>query len=179
MSVPYKSVILDPTLRKYGNGKIPKNLLVRAHSGRPGYECLLYGPAAFWWNVMWSEAEKAGIKLIASSRGYRSFEAQEQMFRDRYTLLPSSRVPRVTRKWKGKTWNLRRGKNPSATPGFSPHGYGLAMDVQVPNETFAWLCANAPRFGFYLQGPRILPNGKANPEWEAWHWQFCHLDPKG
>lgn len=175
MPEPYRSIALDATLRRYGNGKLPANLLVRAHSGEPGYICTLYGPAAFWWNVMWSDAQKAGIDLIATSRGYRSYEAQESMFLDRYSRLPTARVPRVTRKWRGHTWNLKRGKSPSATPGFSPHGWGLAMDVQVPARTFAWLCENAPRYGFYLQGPRILPNGKRNAEYEAWHWQFCHL----
>jgi len=175
---PYRSIQLDTTLRLYGNGKIPSSLLVKAHSGRSGYECLLYGPAAFWWNVMWSEAEKAGIELVASSRGYRSYGAQETMFLERYSRVPTARVPRVTRKWKGHTYFLRRGKSPSATPGFSPHGWGLAMDVSVPAKTFKWLCENGPRFGFYLQGPSILPNGKKNPEFEAWHWQFCHLDPK-
>ena len=176
MPEPYRSVKLDATLRLYGNGKLPSSILKGAHSGRANYECLLYGPVAFWWNVMWSDAEKAGVKLVASSRGYRSYGAQEAMFLERYAKTPTTRVPKVTRKWQGRTWWLKRGKSPSATPGFSSHGFGLAMDVDVSNpRVFNWLCANGPKYGFYLQGPRFLPNGKKNPEWEAWHWQFCHL----
>jgi len=30
------------------------------------------------------------------------------------------------------------------------------------------MCANAPKFGFYLQGDN--PKSK---EFEAWHWQYC------
>jgi hypothetical protein len=37
------------------------------------------------------------------------------------------------------------------------------------------LSHNAPKYGYYLQGKQKLPNGKPNPEYEAWHWQFCHL----
>jgi len=51
------------------------------------------------------------------------------------------------------------------------------VDLEVPPTTFAWLVHNAPRYGFYLQGPKYLSNGKPNPEYEAWHWQFCNLQP--
>jgi peptidoglycan hydrolase-like protein with peptidoglycan-binding domain len=34
------------------------------------------------------------------------------------------------------------------------------------------MCENAPRFGFYLQGAPTK-DGKPNPEYEAWHWQYC------
>jgi D-alanyl-D-alanine carboxypeptidase len=173
MSVPYKNIVLDKTLKKYGNGKLPAKLLKKIKAGGTMYE-----PAACLFNLMYDEARKDGIILKSVSSGYRTYESQESLFLDRYTRLPSTRVPKVTRKWKGHTWNLKRGKSPSATPGFSPHGWGLAQDLDVGDpKTFAWLCKNGPRFGFYLQGPRILPNGKPNPEYEAWHWQQCHLDP--
>jgi peptidoglycan hydrolase-like protein with peptidoglycan-binding domain len=38
---------------------------------------------------------------------------------------------------------------------------------------FEWMCANAPKYGFYLQtGDRNSKN------WEAWHWQYCLGDAK-
>jgi LAS superfamily LD-carboxypeptidase LdcB len=172
VSVPYKGITLDRTLRLYGNGKLPLSVLKQVHCGGT-----MYGPAAWWFNVMWEDAKKAGITLKATGRGYRPYGSQEAMFLDRYSRTPTLRKPVVTRKWKGATWWLKRGKSPSATPGFSNHGWGLAVDLEVPPTTFAWLVKNAPRYGFYLQGPKYLPNGKPNPEYEAWHWQFCNLQP--
>lgn len=169
MNEPWKAVRLDATLKKYGNGELPAELLKPIHAGGK-----LYGPAAFWFNVMFTDAKKDGVVLQSVSAGYRSLRAQTNLFLARYSTTPTGRVPQVTRRWDGKTWYLRKGASPSATPGKSTHGYGLSQDLSVPPRTFNWLCANAPRYGFYLQGPRTK-NGKPNPEWEAWHWQFCNL----
>lgn len=172
--LPYKSCKLDATLKLYGNGKLPNSLLVPIHTGN-NIKATLYGPAAWWFNVMWSTAQEDGITLLSSSRGYRSFSSQEALFLERMSKTPTLRKPAVTRKWRGRTWWLKRGA-PVATPGFSNHGWGLAQDLQVGDpKVFDWLCKNAPKFGFYLQGPRVLPNGKPNPEFEAHHWQFANL----
>ncbi|WP_432723151.1 M15 family metallopeptidase [Jeongeupia wiesaeckerbachi] len=67
-----------------------------------------------------------------------------------------------------------------APPGCSEHHTGRAVDVYEPGgpvleeafETtaaFAWLQANAGRFGFALSFPRGNPNGYI---YEPWHW--CH-----
>ena len=174
--IPYKSPTLDATLRKYPNGKLPDDLLLQIHTGRPGFTARLYGPAAWWYNVMWSTAKAEGITLRSVSRGYRSYATQEALFLDRMSRTATTRVPVVTRKWNGKTWWLKRGKAPVASPGKSSHGAGLAQDIDVNDpKVFAWLCVNGPRFGFYLDGPRTLANGKKNPNFEAWHWTFCNL----
>ncbi len=66
----------------------------------------------------------------------------------------------------------------SAAPGYSEHHTGRAIDVTTPGfpvleETFerssayAWLAANASRFGFHLSYPRGNPHGIA---YEPWHW---------
>ena len=171
MKEPVKKIKLDATLRKCGNGKIPNSLLVKLRGGGK-----LYAPAAAKYNAMYDAALRDGIKLRPLASGYRPLSVQESMFFDRYSSKPTLRVPKVTRKYQGKTWWLRRGKSPSATPGTSPHGWGLAQDINVQDHAvFSWLCANGPRFGFYLQGRRLLPNGKPNPEFEAWHWQYCGL----
>ena len=164
MSEPVKVPRLDATLKLYGNGKLPASLLKPIHAGGR-----LYGPAAWWFNVMYEEAKKDGVVLKSVSAGYRSFEAQERLFFDRYSKLPTLRRPQVTRKYQGRTWWLKRGKSPSATPGKSNHGWGLAQDLEVPAKTYRWLCANAPRFGFYMEAPRSSPN------FEAWHWVYCDL----
>lgn len=168
---PVRKIRLDDTLRQFGNGRLPRKHLEPLIGGGQ-----LYSPAARFYNLMVKEAEMDGVEISPVSTGYRSLEQQEALFFDRYAPRPTLRKPKVTREYQGKTWWLKRGKSPSATPATSPHGWGLAQDIDVRNPiVFRWLCRNAPRFGFYLQGKKELPNGKPNPEYEAWHWQFCHL----
>ena len=130
--------------------------------------------AADAWNAMAAHAARDGIVLKNVSAGYRPLKAQEELFFDRYSPTPTGRVPEVTRIYNGKKYYLKKGKSPSATPQKSVHGWGCAQDTDVRNvKTFAWLVANAPKYGYYLQGQKWLPNGSLNPEWEAWHWQYC------
>jgi LAS superfamily LD-carboxypeptidase LdcB len=65
---------------------------------------------------------------------------------------------------------------PTATPGTSLHGWGLAVDVwgasrlllSCSSSEFLWMQLNAPRFGW------------VHPEWascgrvgaEPWHWEY-------
>lgn len=69
----------------------------------------------------------------------------------------------------------------NAPPGCSEHHSGGAVDFAVPGEpvltedfeatpAFAWLQANAGRFGFALSYPRDNHHGYI---YEPWHW--CHL----
>ena len=166
---PVKKMQIPAELRKYGNGRIPD---LELHDIIGGGR--LWGQAAFWWNVMASEARKQKIDLRAVSEGYRSYARQEALFLQRYSQKPTGRIPEVTRRWNGVTWYLKRGMSPCASPGTSPHGWGLAQDIEVPTRTYNWMCKNAPFYGFYLQGKSKLPNGKPNPEFEPWHWQFCN-----
>ncbi|WP_414650047.1 M15 family metallopeptidase [Dokdonella sp.] len=66
----------------------------------------------------------------------------------------------------------------SAAPGYSEHHSGRAVDLTTPgfaaleeafehSSAFAWLVANAQRFGFRLSYPRDNPHGIA---YEPWHW---------
>jgi D-alanyl-D-alanine carboxypeptidase len=165
---PVRKLKVPKELKQYDNGKLPPHLLKDIQGGGQ-----LWTKAADWWNLMFEAAKADGITLKAVARGYRPYEAQAAMFLLRYDDKPTGRVPKVTRKWHGKTWFLRKGKSPSATPGTSNHGWGLAQDIEVPADTYKWMCHNAPKFGFYLQGKSKTLTGKPNPEFEAWHWQFC------
>lgn len=165
---PVKKLKVPKELQKYDNGKIPPHLLKDIAGGGQ-----LWINAADSWNAMAEAAKKDGIEFKGVAKGYRSYEAQTAMFIVRYDTKPTGRKPKVTRRWQGKVWYLRVGKSPSATPGTSNHGWGLAQDIEVPAKTYAWMCNNAPKFGFYLQGKSKLITGKPNPEFEAWHWQFC------
>ncbi|MDC7710172.1 M15 family metallopeptidase [Vogesella indigofera] len=68
----------------------------------------------------------------------------------------------------------------SAAPGFSEHHTGRAVDIGTPDSpaleeafeqtpAFAWLQANAGRFGFVLSFPRGNACGYL---YEPWHWCY-------
>lgn len=169
MKYPVKRLVVPQELQKYGNGLIPLTQLRRPSGGG-----LLYKTAAASWNTMVAAAKKDGVTIKRVSNGYRSYKSQEKLFLERYDVKSTGRQPEVTRIWKGSRWFLRKGKSPSATPGKSNHGWGLAQDVNHSSRgVFEWLVKNGPKYGWYLQGPKYLPTGKPNPEWEAWHWQYC------
>lgn len=74
-------------------------------------------------------------------QGYRSPEAQEQMFLDRHVEDPNGDIS-----WNGKKWKRVRGA-PAAPPGRSMHEIGLAADLVGPAVDNGWLRENAGRFG--------------------------------
>lgn len=177
MNEPWKVWKKPARLKAYKNGELPAQILQAIPSGRIGLKAQLYRPAAVAFTKMFEAAQRDGIKLKSTGVQYRGIAGQIKMFRARYASKPTGRVPQVTRRYDGKTWYLRRGMAPSATPGKSVHGWGCAVDLDVSNrKVYEWLCSAAPCFGFYLQGPRTLPNGKPNPEFEPWHFNWCGRD---
>ena len=64
----------------------------------------------------------------------------------------------------------------AADPGTSNHGFGVAVDLAAPgilpiefgSETFKWLSANAPRYGWIH--PAWAREGGSKPE--PWHWEW-------
>jgi len=168
--------VLPSALAPHKNGQLPSNLLAKVKTGGQ-----MYAPVAEQFNKMYDAALAAGHKL-KNVGDYRSFEGQLSMFMDRYTTSDQGRKPQVTRVYEGKTWYLKPGKAPSAAPDptgkkGSNHGWGLAIDLgyeaggklqSMGGACFEWMCANAPKFGFYLQ-----TGDKNSKEFEAWHWQYC------
>jgi len=85
-----------------------------------------------------------------------------------------AKQPLVRRVWNNKVWWLAKGA-PVAQPGFSNHGWGLSADFDVSDpKTYAWLDANGPRFGFYMEA-KPTRNGERNPFFEPWHWTKADL----
>jgi hypothetical protein len=167
MKYPYKKLVLPTALKSQINGKLEAGTLAKIAIG--GH---MWIGAARAFNAMNKKAVADGIKLI-NIGDYRSYQGQLAMFKDRYALTDGGRVPQVTRTFGGKTWYLKKGKSPSAAPDptgkkGSNHGWGLAIDLNVTNPKVAeWLCANAPTYGFYLQG-----DDPKSREFELWHWQY-------
>ena len=171
---PFIKLVVPAALKAHKNGQLPDSLLASVKTGGR-----MHTPVAQQFNKMYDAALAAGFKL-KNVGDYRSFASQLAMFRDRYVLENTGTG--VTRNFEGKTWYLKKGKAPSATPDptglkGSNHGWGLAIDLgydangrltSMGGACFAWMCANAPKYGFYLQGSD--PKSK---EFEAWHWQYC------
>lgn len=167
LNYPTKRMIIPEALGPVPNGKLPRRLLRKTKAGG-----MLYTPVAKAFNQMWAAAKADGVVLKLTGNGYRSYERQYEMFMERFSLKNEGRIPTVIRRFDKRTYYLRRGFSPSAVPGFSNHGYGLAVDVDLSDpKVFAWLDKNAPTYGFYLQGKPIRPDGSKNPEYEPWHWQ--------
>ncbi len=171
---PYKKMTLPKEVEKIGNGNLTPAMLKKVKTGG-----VMWTGAANAFNLMYDAALAAGFKL-RNVGDYRGFDGQLAMFRDRYSLKDEGRKPTVTRKYEGKTWFLKKGKSPSGTPGTSNHGFGLAIDLgyeakgnltSMGGKCLDWMCENAPKYGFYLQG-----SDPKSPEFEAWHWQYAEGD---
>lgn len=180
---PVKNVKLPRALKAVPNGHLTPQMLKKLVTGGE-----LYPTAANAFNAMYAAAKKAGITL-ANIGDYRTYEAQYKLFMKRYSPTPTGRNPEVKRRWNKKIWFLRKGEAPSASPGMSNHGYGLAIDLATRvgekkvslasnKKAWEWMLANGPYFGFYLAGKPTTVTGKPNPNWEPWHWQYCLGDDK-
>jgi LAS superfamily LD-carboxypeptidase LdcB len=171
---PFIKLEVPTALKQFKNGQLPANVLAPVATGGK-----MYSEAAKHFNALYAAALTAGFKL-KNVGDYRSFDSQVAMFNDRYVLTDQGAG--VTRQYQGKTWYLKKGKAPSAAPDptglkGSNHGWGLAMDLgydvsgrltSMGGKCLEWMCANAPKYGFYLQG-----NNPASKEFEAWHWQYA------
>jgi D-alanyl-D-alanine carboxypeptidase len=130
----------------------------RDTQGRPQW---LVPRAARAWMRMVEAAAREGVVLQVVS-AFRSAEYQLGIVQRKLERgVPIEEILRV-----------------SAAPGYSEHHSGRALDVTTPgpaaleeeferSAAFAWLSANARRFGFRLSYPRGNRHGIA---YEPWHW---------
>lgn len=165
MRYPVLPVVIPSDIARIKNGKLPSSVLVPITGGGS-----LHRHAAAAWEAMVAAAAADGIELRHVG-AYRSYESQLAMFRDRYQTTPNG--ARVTRRWNGLTYYLKRGKAPSATPGTSNHGWGLAIDVASvgADGRLPWLVVHAGRFGFTWEVA-----DSSNPNFEAWHIRYVRGD---
>lgn len=176
MKYPVLPIILPRDLEGQPNGKL-NPLLLRQLKGTKG---AMHHAAATAFNCLQLEAMFAGIDLQSTSTAdtYRSLERQEATFRDRYSATPTGRIPPVTRRWNGRLWWLKRGKAPSAAPGTSNHGLGLAIDIAgASGSRLAWMLGPNPflspvlKYGFSWEV-------ESGPNAEAWHIRYvCGDNP--
>ena len=178
MMFPVHKIILPPLLRQVPNGEVPARLLTNV---KP-YGQLFWKAAVAYDRLVQAGAE-AGFRF-SHVGAYRSYTEQERLFRARYSRKKTGRVPEVTRVWNGDVWYLRKGMAPSATPGKSNHGLGLAVDLcelagkkPVPLGVNArkWLISNAETYGWCWEVA-----DPSSPNFEAWHlvcWDAASINP--
>ena len=127
-----------PTLR---NGRLPASTLL-AIPWDPAEHVRSYAlPSLVALNTAFRA--RFGHNLIINE-GYRDYATQERYYDD-----PPS------------------GVGTAAWPGTSNHGWGLAVDLKLRGGEYAWMLANAPRFGWV--NPLWARDGKGVEE--PWHWE--------
>ena len=170
MKYPVLPIIMPRDLKGETNGKLNPGLL-RQLKGTKG---AMHHQAATAFNALQLDAYFNGIDLQSTSSAdtYRSYDRQERTFLDRYSPTPTTRVPSVTRRWNGKLWWLKRGKAPSAAPGTSNHGLGLAIDIAgASGSRLAWMMGPNPflspvlKYGFSWE----VESGRNA---ESWHIRY-------
>lgn len=181
MTIEFLPVVLPSSTGPLVNGKLTPCQLTSVFF--PGVGHLSLHPiTARAWNAM-AIAVHAELKKTLSTTGtYRPYDAQVQVFQQRYTstYVPGRNVLTNKRVWNGKTFYLRRGMSPVAVPGTSNHGYGIAIDTAwwvgagkpVTNITsdaagWQWMQDNAVAFGFSWEGAH-----PGQPGWEPWHLRY-------
>ena len=161
---PIRPVVLPHNLQGVANGRLPQTSLAPFLTGEHSLH-----PFATWHGTRLVNACKAatGIQLTYTYGGcYRTYTQQYNLFHSRYT--PCSYATYITlasgkRKYWGanpinKYWKLNAGMAMAAVPGTSNHGWGLAIDVALGENSATctpltynainWLYINAPKYGF-------------------------------
>lgn len=153
-------VVMPGDLVGASNGQLPDRLLTAVPGGGK-----LHHLAARAWRALTDAAwREADLPLTYTYGGtYRSYQAQETLFRSRYATDGTGGGCKT---WNGVRWCK---KVPTlataAVPGTSNHGWGLAVDCAWDDDLsdgvgpddatgitshpgWSWLLANAERFGW-------------------------------
>ena len=133
-----------PADGQYANGFLPTSVLCPLRMA-PGHRLTAAAAASF--DRLSAARQSATGSPLCVTDSYRDYASQVDVF---------SRKPSL-----------------AATPGYSQHGWGLAVDMcggveNAGSEVFQWMAANAPSYGFVH--PAWAEPGGSRPE--AWHWEF-------
>jgi D-alanyl-D-alanine carboxypeptidase len=136
----YGSLVVPADVRAHGNGTLPDTALRSIGQG----DHRLATTAATAYRSMAAAARADGVELKVSD-SYRTLDQQVAM--------------------QAARGNYDEGGF-AATPGTSPHGWGLAIDLDTPASSQQWMRQNAWRFGFAEDVAR-----------EPWHWTYRGTNP--
>ena len=148
----------------FANGRIPaKNLaaLPLAFSNKREREHLTSAAYASLVRMMLRAVADTG-SYFSVWDAYRSMDEQVAMLKRNYTRVSRGRSKSSDRSYGGSTWAKKPGRPLTASPGYSNHGNGLAVDIH-PAAIQSWLKGNASRFGWVNDVPS-----------EPWHWSYLN-----
>lgn len=172
---PVLPIVLPKDLKHVQNGKLDADLLRKLKAYPKGK---MHHKAATAYNALHLHAFFNGYDLSPTSSGdcYRTYDQQLALFNKRYSPTKTDRTPEVTRKFDNKIWYLKKGMAPSAAPGTSNHGLGLAVDIAgASGKKLKWMIGdgfmNCPvlLFGFSWEV-------KDGPNAESWHIRYVAGD---
>jgi peptidoglycan hydrolase-like protein with peptidoglycan-binding domain len=151
--IPYPVVkaAIPAWVKKYGNGTIPQDKMIKVAPIGSGY---LVPEAAAAWRNLQNAAAVRGFTLTMTG-AYRTFQGQKDLFLQRYTTTNTGRKSKV---WNNRTYWLKPGMAMAAVPGTSNHGWGCAVDAalggygnaakSVGEPFLSWAVNNARRLGW-------------------------------
>lgn len=133
----------------YSNGKIPTSAL-----------------SPIPWNSTLFLRNDATAALVALNKVYFGAFGRNLPINSAYRTFEQQEY------WK-QYWTDQGIPGNAADPGYSNHGWALAMDIGVPidgwsNATYQWMKANASKYSW--THPSWAEPGGAHPE--AWHWEY-------
>ncbi len=128
----------------YPNGLIPPSALCPLGVAGHALRC----DAAAAWRAMSAAFAEAFGEPVCITDSYRTYAGQVRLYGEKPAL--------------------------AAVPGTSNHGWGLAVDLCGGIERFgtaqyAWMVANAGRFGWLHPTWAVAGNGREEP----WHWEYA------
>jgi LAS superfamily LD-carboxypeptidase LdcB len=134
--------------------------------------------------AMHKAARRDGVSLVIVSAA-RNFKDQKRIWERKWTGAQLVDGRNLAKTIPDPVARARAILKYSAMPGTSRHHWGTDIDINSVEpayfksgkgaKEFAWLAANARRFGFCQT---YTPKGKARPhgyEEEPWHWSYCPI----
>jgi len=121
-------------------------------------------PAALLATVPWDTAERlrpgALADLLRLNAAFRAVFGHNLIINESYRTLARQQA------YYDKPPS---GVGTAAWPGTSNHGWGLAIDLHLTAAEYAWMRANAPRYGWV--NPAWAHDGRGVEE--PWHWEHA------
>lgn len=160
----------------YVNGKVPARLLARVH-GQHGtsreLEAYLRTDAAAALNRCMVDGEAAGLDPLHLRGWYRSLEEQVDVLLAGSTTTPNGRDFRV---YNGRRYYLTGGA--IATPGWSNHGLGLAIDADDFGAVGQWNVPHQLAWTPYLE-KHGFTDDEGRSIGEPWHRVYDPTTDRG